>query len=67
MAKTPTDKQIIGELGISALMDLGYSEDAIKKWRKRGIPWSARHKVKKLAVAKRVKIPADFAEERRAA
>jgi hypothetical protein len=67
MAKTPTDKEIIGEIGTAALVEAGFTEDSIKKWRKRGIPWYARVKVAAVASRRRVWLPADFLQERRAA
>jgi hypothetical protein len=64
-----TDAEVIAKLGGPALVaeKLEYTEWAVKKWlqRDRGIPWKDRPKVAKLASAKRVKLPADFLQERR--
>lgn len=71
MAKPRSDKEVIIALGgpsaLTAELD-GYSEHAVTKWMnsKRGIPWKARVKVAKLAASKRIKLPANFAEERAA-
>jgi hypothetical protein len=64
-----TDKEIIAALGVDVLVGAGYSLFAVKKWRSsdRGIPWKERGKIAKLAARNRIKLPADFAEERRAA
>jgi len=67
MAKKPTDKEILREIGVKALVSAGISEDRVKQWRKRGIPWRERVKVAALASRKRVWIPPDFLQERRAA
>ena len=65
MSKKPTDKEILREIGLKALLSAGYSQDAIKQWRKRGIPWRERVKVAALASRNRVWIPADFLREQR--
>lgn len=67
MSKLSTDKEIIAALGVDTLTAHGFTLDCVKKWKQRGIPWRERGKVARLAAAKRVKLPADFAEERRAA
>lgn len=63
-----SDKDIIKRLGGPvALKDaLPYSEEAIRAWTKigRGIPWKARLQIKRVASAKRIKLPANFLEER---
>jgi hypothetical protein len=69
MSSLCTDKEVIAALGVEILVKAGYSLFAVKKWRSsdRGIPWKERGKIAKLAASKRIKLPADFAEERRAA
>ncbi len=66
-SQTLSDKQIITDLGVDALVGLGYSEVAVKKWMQstRGIPWRERAKVAELARAKRKKLPADFLMQQR--
>lgn len=69
MAKVTTDREVIQKLGVSALAaELEYTEYAVTKWMNsaRGIPWKARAKVAKLAASKRIKLPANFVEERAA-
>lgn len=68
MAKALTDRQIVTELG-ERLLDAGYKADVIKKWRQkdRGIPWRERGRIAELAVRAGIRLPADFAKERRAA
>lgn len=62
-----SDKEIIADIGVETLTAYGFPLASVKKWKQRGIPWKERGKIAKLAAAKRVKLPADFAEERRAA
>lgn len=45
------------------MVALGYSEEAVRKWFKRGIPWSARYLIRDLAARRRIKLPANFAEK----
>jgi hypothetical protein len=70
-SRTPpsTDKEVIANIGDEALIKAGYTEWQIKKWgqKTRGIPWKDRAKVAQIAAAKRVKVPADFLQERRKA
>jgi hypothetical protein len=68
MSRPPTDYEILVAIGTKALVAAGYTEDAVKQWRSRGvIPWKERAKVADLASLNRVWVPADFIRERRAA
>lgn len=70
MAKPLSDKQVISALGgPAALVELGYTIHAVTKWLAgdRGIPWKARAQVRELAKKRRVPLPSDFLQERRAA
>lgn len=69
MAKAPlSDREVLDKIGDDALADLGFTEHQLKKWRQktRGIPWKDRAKIARVAAAKRIRLPANFAEERAA-
>lgn len=68
-SKLLSDRAVLDALGDDALTELGYSEHQTKKWRQkaRGIPWRERAKIARFATSKRIKLPVDFAEERRMA
>jgi hypothetical protein len=64
MASIESDVKVINDLGgTPAMVALGYSEEAVRKWFKRGIPWSARYLIRELATKRRVKLPANFADK----
>lgn len=64
MASLESDVKVINDLGgAPAMVALGYSEEAVRKWFKRGIPWSARYLIRDLAARRRIKLPANFAEK----
>lgn len=67
MANLPaTDKEVIQAIGADTLEAAGYTEDAIKKWRQRGIPWKHRANVAEIAKANKTRLPADFIVRRAA-
>lgn len=68
MAQAPlSDRDILDKLGDETLNDeLGVTEHQAKKWRQRGIPWKDRAKIARLAQSRRIKLPANFIEERAA-
>lgn len=45
------------------MVALGYTEEAVRKWFKRGIPWSARYLIRELAQKRKIRLPADFARK----
>ena len=64
-----SDRDVLEKLGADRLIAAGYSEHQIKKWvqKDRGIPWRERPKISSLAAVYRVRLPADFLLQRRAA
>lgn len=64
-----SDRAVLEKIGSDTLLRAGYTDWQIKKWiqKDRGIPWKDRAKVARIAATKRVKVPADFLHERRAA
>lgn len=68
MAHAPlSDREVLDKIGDETLSDaLGLTEHQCKKWRQRGIPWKDRAKVARLASNKRIRLPANFVEERAA-
>lgn len=61
-----TDREVIAELGTAVLRQSGYNDNILKQWRRRGIAWKERTKVRDIALAKGVGIPADFDRVKRA-
>jgi hypothetical protein len=41
---------------------LGVARTTVVHWKRRGIPWRLRARVKRLAVARSIKVPARFLE-----
>lgn len=67
MATTNTpDREVIEAIGDKALIANGVPDYCVKQWKYRGIPWKARAKVARIAASKRIKLPANFVEERAA-
>lgn len=64
--KFPADREVIEKIGDDALIAEGIPPHCVKAWKYRGVPWAARAKVARIAKARRVKIPSNFAEERAA-
>ncbi len=64
-----TDKQVVAALGgpPGIAPKLGISLDAARKFAKRGIPWKYRSAIRRLAQARKVKLPSDFLDTQRAA
>lgn len=64
--KSPVDREVIEKIGDEALIAEGVAPHCVKAWKYRGVPWSARAKIARIAKAKRIKLPANFVEERAA-
>lgn len=66
MARKPDHphRAILKKIGDQTLLDEGVPPYLVKSWKYRGVPWSARGKVARIAKAKRVPLPANFTEER---
>ncbi len=64
-ATSPSDRDILEAIGDAVLLANDVTAHCVKQWKYRGVPWRYRAKVAKLAASKRIKIPADFVEERR--
>ncbi len=62
---TLTDRDILEAIGDEALLANNVTPHCVKQWKYRGVPWRFRSKVAKLATSKKIKLPADFTEERR--
>lgn len=65
-----TDREIIEKIGAETLIAEGpFTAWQVDKWvqKDRGIPWKDRAKVAAIAGKKRVRLPADFLQERRPA
>jgi hypothetical protein len=62
-----TDREVLEKIGDETLIASAVPAHCVKAWKYRGIPWKDRAKVARIAASKRIKVPADFAEERRVA
>ncbi len=67
MSQTLTDREVLEMIGDDALLASAVPPYCVKQWKYRGIPWSARGKVARIAASKKIKLPSDFTEERRVA
>lgn len=65
-SKPTTDREVLESIGDEALLESGVPPHCVKAWKYRGIPWNKRGKVERVARSRRVKLPADFHQERRA-
>jgi len=63
------DSQIIADLGGHRVIakKLGITEQHALHFLRRAIPWRYRPAIKRLALAKRIKLPGDFLETQRPA
>lgn len=61
-----TDREVLEKIGDEALIASKVKPHCVKAWKYRGIPWKERGKVARLAASKRIKLPANFIEERAA-
>ncbi len=64
MADTLSDREVIEKIGDDALLAHGVKAHCVKQWKYRGIPWKARGKIARIAAGKRIKLPANFIEEK---
>lgn len=62
-----TDREVLEKIGDQTLIASEVPPHCVKAWKYRGIPWRERGKVARIAASKRIKLPADFVEERRTA
>lgn len=63
--KTPhPDRAVLEKIGDDALLAEGISDSCVKQWKYRGVPWSGRAKVARLAKARRIRLPPRFEEHR---
>lgn len=61
-----TDREVLEKIGDETLLASDVKPHCVKAWKYRGIPWKERGKVARLASSKRIKLPANFLEERAA-
>lgn len=62
-----TDREVLERIGDETLIASDVKPHCVKAWKYRGIPWNRRGKVARIAASKKIKLPADFTEERRTA
>lgn len=61
-----SDREVLEKIGDAALIASDVPPHCVKAWKYRGIPWKERGKVARIASSKRIKLPANFLEERAA-
>lgn len=64
--KTNPDRKVIEAIGDDALLAEGIPDYCVKQWKYRGVPWTARAKIARIAASRRIKLPPKFIEERAA-